>query len=111
MKKIIYILLTAFSLMVIINLMAPAPTLQHLDNSCTRYCHNVNCPHFQQNFKQYEHTLPMANTLRTLYSSNIQALKQNGLGMSYKQVNLFIYVFGFPLITIALAWGAFRKVG
>lgn len=109
MKKILLALILVTTLMVVVNQRAPSPTNQYIKTACTRYCHNVTCPHFQRNFTNYEHKLPMAEDLRRLYLANIQALKQNSVGLSYKQINLALYVIGFPVITLLLAWGAFRK--
>ena len=112
MKKrlLLVLFLIPISLMMMVNYTAKSPNNQHVKQICTRYCHNTTCPHFQQNFVKYEQTLPFATTFRNLYRNNIQVLKQNALGVNYQQMNVLIYVIGFPFITLLLAWGAFRKM-
>ena len=47
-------------------------------------------------------------TLR-LYEKNIALLKENKLGLTYKEINLLIYVVVFPILSGVMLWGVLRK--
>lgn len=96
-------------IMLVVNESASSATHQYLKERCTRHCHDKGCPHFQENFSTYQEQLPFADDFRQLYRENIQALKENSLGLNYRQINLLIYVVLFPLISLLLVWGAWRK--
>ena len=108
-KIISLLLLSAVLMMFVVNKQGQVPTNQYNVEECTRYCHNVACPHFKRNFDTYQNQLPIAKSFRETYWGNIRALKQNAIGLSYQQINLLIYIIGFPMLTSLLTWGAFRK--
>ena len=110
MMKLIFLLIgLTITIMVIVNVTSSSPTDQYIKERCTRYCHNKGCPHFRKNFSTYQDESPFFRSLHQLYWANIKALKQNGLGLTYQEVNLLLYVVIFPCVTVLLTWGALRK--
>jgi len=99
------IISTPFLLMVIVNENAVAPTFDFRETTCTRYCHNHACPHTMLE----EGVVAGNGVLAQVYNANIKWLKNNPFGMSYQEVNLAIYVIGFPGLMAFLLWGLIRK--
>ena len=99
MKYLILLFIGAGLVMIIINETAPKPTTVFQVERCTRYCHNHPCRHVSE----------IAPTIQKLYKANIIWLKNNPLGVSYKFMNLIVYVLTYPLLIIGLSWLAFRK--
>lgn len=102
-------LIIPFVVMVIVNSSLPKPSTKQNTQQCTRYCHNHSCLHFNQRFVKVKENIPDAEKLRKLYVGNIQWLHQNGIGLSYQNANLFIYVVLFPCLSLLLIWGLLRK--
>jgi hypothetical protein len=108
--RIIIILLMAglsFLLMVIVNETSGPSSIEYRKDKCTRYCHNNTCPHTLDKYRN--HSTPFIISLEKIYYENIHWLKNNGIGLSYKEMNLLLYVGLAPLITGLLFWGAMRK--
>ena len=101
------LLLTPFSIMVIVNETSNPPIDNFDQGQCTRYCHNIICKHTKEKYEANNNVI--INKLESIYFSNISWLRNNNLGLSYKEINLLIYVFGIPLMMILLLWGAIRK--
>ncbi|MEM1009929.1 MAG: hypothetical protein AAGJ35_13105 [Myxococcota bacterium] len=91
------------SVMVLVNRQAPEPTHQRLETRCSRFCHDRYCPHFEAKTGK-GHRL-----LRTLYKKNIALLKANGVGLTYEEANLLVYVVLAPMVLGLLFWLALRK--
>lgn len=97
MFKRLLIIVIPILLMILINESSEKNTHKFLKEKCTRHCHNISCKHHNTTgFKNY------------LYQKNILLLKQNNLGLSYKQVNILVYVIGFPLIILLLFFNLIR---
>ncbi len=75
------------------------------EEKCTRYCHNHPCTHSQLASPQ----TPYAKFFVKVYVLNIQWLKKNPLGLSYKEMNLLLYVCLFPLFVSFLLWALVRR--
>jgi len=104
MKNLVIIVgLILFSLAVIItvNETSPLPTRELSQKNCTRHCHDKGCIHYQE-----EEVSPF---LLSVYKQNIYWLKQNPFGLSYKEMNLLLYVIIAPFLIIVLLWGLIRK--
>ena len=111
MKKLLLylILITApFLIMFIVNTTTNNPTTKLLKNKCSRYCHNVTCAHTNATYEKYAGNW-FADTAKFLYTKNIIWLHNNPFGMSYKMINLVIYVFGLPLFMALLLGNLIRK--
>jgi hypothetical protein len=93
--------------MVIVNETSNPPIDNFDQGQCTRYCHNIICKHTKEKYEANNNVI--INKLESIYFSNISWLRNNNLGLSYKEINLLIYVFGIPLMMILLLWGAIRK--
>lgn len=104
--KIIGICLLIVGIVVLVNQSHPASTHRYEENRCTRYCHDHECPHFEQKLQAKNR---LAQQINPIYRRTIIGLQQNALGWSYKSINLFIFVFGLPLITAVLLWNLIRK--
>ncbi len=111
MKKIfiwVGFILAPFLIMFVVNESVNAPTTKNLKDKCTRYCHNVTCTHGNEIYEKYAGTW-FADTAKYLYSKNIIWLHNNPFGLSYRAINLVIYVFGLPLIMALLLGNIIRK--
>lgn len=76
------------------------------DYQCTRYCHDKGCIHYERNIGSNS---IFRKTAEKIYSKNIQLLHQNGMGLSYAEANLLIYVVLIPFFSAILLWGIIRK--
>ena len=105
--KTIFLFLVLFTLgsAILVNSFSAKPSFEYNKEQCTRYCHNKGCVHFQNSISNET----KGSTIVSLYWANIRWLKNNPLGLSYQQMNLFFYVFVTPLLVIVLLWGLFRK--
>ncbi|MFT5619048.1 MAG: hypothetical protein ACI85I_002285, partial [Arenicella sp.] len=50
-----------------------------------------------------------AKSARKLYFDNIRLLKNNGLGLTYKEMNLLVYVISYPILVLLLFWNVLPK--
>ena len=110
-RKAIFLLLvlSPFIIVIVVNSTMNKPTDLLLENQCSRYCHNNGCPHVESKLEKHATQYPMLSRLKGIYDMNIALLHQNGMGMSYQQANLFIYVLLLPSLMVLLLWGALRK--
>ena len=100
------LVLLPFLIMVVVNETSEAPTFSYYSKKCTRYCHNHGCLHV---YTKYDiHSKGYLKAMDSLYKANIQWLKHNGLGLSYAEINLLLYVIVLPLLMLLLLWGAVR---
>ena len=83
---------------------APLPH-SYASDRCTWHCHDKGCSHFLAN--QAQQVFPAG--FYRLYTSNIQWLKDNPLHLSYREMNILVYVILFPILLLGLLWGLFRK--
>ena len=74
---------------------------------CSRYCHTVKCIHFEKKLK--EAPSKWNQCIQKIYAWNINALKENSVGVSYQRINIYVYVLAFPLLMATLLWGIIRK--
>ena len=95
------IFITATAVIVGVNSIAPPPTHDRIGARCTRACHDKPCTHFDR--EQADQNLVW------LYTQNIALLKRNGLGLSYKEANLVVYVGVVPMTFFLLLWGVVRR--
>lgn len=112
MKKILIwltLIITPFLIMFVVNTSVNNPTTQNLEDKCSRYCHNVSCSHGNLAYEEYAGTW-VADTAKSLYTANILWLRKNSFGLSYRAVNLVIYVFGLPLLMAILLGNIIRKL-
>ena len=84
---------------IIVNETARKPSDKFEKEYCTRACHNHGCKHIEWNNK----------TILKMYSANIRWLKHNPLGISYKEMNVLLYVVLVPLLILLLIWNLMRK--
>ncbi|MCI5057825.1 MAG: hypothetical protein MRY83_17055 [Flavobacteriales bacterium] len=77
-------------------------------NQCSRYCHDKGCYHIEKKFSDStgENWFKLGSEV---YRKNILLLKNNGLGLSYKEINLLIYVLLLPIIAFLLLFNLVRK--
>jgi hypothetical protein len=108
-KNILILLLACFPfiLMVLVNETSEPYTFEYRKDKCTRYCHNHSCPHTTEKYKNNKSSTFSA--FEKIYTGNIGWLKNNGMGLSYKEINLLLYAGLTPLIMTLLLWGALRK--
>ncbi|MGK0389031.1 MAG: hypothetical protein ACI94Y_001765 [Maribacter sp.] len=76
---------------------------------CTRYCHDRSCQHSTITKEENVDNYPIIASAEKLYYANIRLLHHNGLGLSYAQANILIYVILIPLFSALLLWGIIRK--
>ena len=101
------LLVLPFIVMAMVNKLSEAPTSQYKKDKCSRYCHTISCKHVAEKYKNNESS--EMKTAADLYKSTIFLLRKNGLGLGYKEMNLFIYVGLAPLLMSVLLWTAIRK--
>ena len=109
-KKLLWftLILLPFIIMYIVNTSVNKPNTKNLPDKCTRYCHNVTCTHGNEIYEKYGGTW-FADTAKSLYTKNIVWLHDNPFGLSYRAINLIIYVFAMPLIMALLLGNIIRK--
>jgi glycine cleavage system regulatory protein len=95
--------------MFLVNASASEPGTEYLANRCSRYCHNHGCPHIEQKIEMHKGQYPILLKLKSIYDGNIALLHNNGMGLSYQQANLLIYVLLSPALMLILLWLAIRK--
>ena len=93
-------------LMAIVNGVHQTPPTGYLEDKCSRYCHNITCKHA---IEKQGTEKPMTKFTLRLYEKNIALLKENKLGLTYKEINLLIYVVVFPILSGVMLWGVLRK--
>jgi hypothetical protein len=76
---------------VIVNVLSPEPSSAYSPIKCTRYCHNHFCKH-----------KPAHSVFDKLYTSTIPTLKNNHLGLSYKEMNILVFVILWPATIVFL---------
>ncbi len=89
----------------LVNVFNEIPTVELKENECTRYCHNVECPHFLAETKS-QTVNPL---LQDLYRQNIEWLRNNPFGISYVEMNIVTYMITLPVLILLLIWGLVRK--
>ena len=99
-----------FLLMVVVNVSMGTPSSTYNATQCTRYCHDHGCAHVTVAIEGPVST-PFFRLARKLYVANIRWLHHNPFGMSYKEINLVIYVLILPLLGLVFLWGILRKRG
>ncbi len=101
MKSYLALLLIGLSLgalTLVVNKQAAAPTHARRAAECTRYCHDHGCPHASNPGEHQQiRTLAFA-----LYHANVRLLQEQPW-MSYREINLFVYVLLWPLLIAFLA--------
>ena len=100
------LILLPFLMMVIVNKVNQVPSDEFSETQCSRYCHNVACKHANEKFETEKQ---MGRIIHSFYKKNIALLKENKLGLTYKEINLLIYVFAFPALSGIMLWGVLRK--
>ena len=100
-RLLVIVAICIIALMTAVNTFAPVATHSHQTDQCTRYCHDVGCSHFDQTSS--------VTSLKTLYAANIHWLRNNPLGISYQQMNLLVYVIGFPTLWAILLLGIIKR--
>ena len=85
------------------------PTADYQVNQCSRYCYFKGCPHFAQKSTRDASTgILTPNKIQKWYEAHIRFLKNNPFGLSYRDANLLIYVFLFPIINLILIFKILR---
>jgi hypothetical protein len=97
-----------FLLLILVNTFSPQPGSLKDANKCSRYCHNKGCVHFEKKMNRENSSFLSTGAFR-FYRWNISALKNNFLGLSYRDMNLFLYVIFLPGIMIILCWTGFKN--
>jgi hypothetical protein len=103
-KSIFLMLICLVSFLFVVNWLAPKPQNSFNPEQCTRYCHNLGCKHSQS-----DEGNQFAKSARKLYFDNIRLLKNNGLGLTYKEMNLLVYVISYPILVLLLFWNVLPK--
>ncbi|MFL5753962.1 MAG: hypothetical protein ACJ76F_11185 [Bacteroidia bacterium] len=104
-----FIVLLPFVFLVLVNSFSSAPTFAYRVDQCTRYCHNKGCRHFNDKLSAEKNSSWLSKKAFEFYSWNISALKKNFLGISYRDMNLLLYVVFLPLLLLLLTYTGFRK--
>lgn len=107
--KYLLVILIPFVFLIVVNSFSSPPTYSYVEDKCSRYCHNQGCPHFEKKLKDGKNRLLSEPAFR-FYQWNISALKNNFLGISYRDMNLLLYVIFLPLLMVLLAYTGFKKV-
>ncbi len=107
-KLLILLLFCLLSFICLVNWLNPKTENTFNPEKCTRYCHSVNCQHSQGGKGMKDWSL-FAQSMGKLYFSNIRLLKNNGLGLSYQEMNLLIYVIIYPTLVLLLSWNLLPK--
>jgi len=111
MKKFLiwfFFLICPFLIMIVVNETANNPSKEYNSEICTRYCHNVTCEHGNELYEKHQGSW-FADFAKRTYTKNIVGLHNNPFGISYKSVNLLIYVFAWPLLMALLLGNLIRK--
>jgi hypothetical protein len=93
--------------MILVNESREVPVYEYNPSQCTRYCHNVGCIHTSQKYQQ--DSSPSVGKAIEAYRDVINWLGHNGSGLSYKEMNLALFVGFFPVGISLLLWGIIRK--
>ena len=93
--------------MILVNETREVPVREYDPNQCTRYCHDHGCVHSIQKYR-YNSTFFVAKVMPDYYAF-IHWLGHNGSGVSYKEMNLALFVGFFPGSIGLLLWGLIRK--
>ena len=92
---IISILLVAVLLpsvvVIAINESSPKPEKEFMADKCSRYCHDHGCSH-----------KPSDSVFNKIYSSTIYHLKHNPLNLSYKEMNILVFIVLWPLLMLIM---------
>jgi hypothetical protein len=108
--KYTFVILLPFVFLVLVNSFSPVPTFAYRVDKCTRYCHNKGCKHFNDKLSAKKNPTWLSKKAFGFYSWNISALKYNFLGISYRDMNLLLYVVFLSLLMLALIYTGFRKI-
>lgn len=79
------------------------------EKECTRYCHDKGCPHYVERQQGRRTSSSLLIFVEKLYTKNIKLLHNNGMGLSYVEANILIYVILIPFFSAILLWGIIRK--
>lgn len=107
MIRVLSLILFCVFVMVAVNEFCGKSDADYYPMSCSRYCHNNPCTHFQNRLNR-ENAL-FVDAYQIAYGENIQWLKDNPLGLSYRDMNILIYVILYPIMVLVLVWGIIRK--
>ena len=96
--------------MIIINEIPKVPERSHkyTNEYCTWYCHDVTCKHWKDSFK--EDGTAIKKMHKEIFDWYVKSLHANGLGLNYKDINLLVFIFGYPFIGSLLVWNLIRKI-
>lgn len=100
------LVITPFLIMVIVNEAREQPSAKK-EIKCSRYCHNHSCPHFRKKLKA--NPSDWNKKIKKSFDRDVTALHKNPLSLSYQNINILVYVLGFPTIMAILLWGVLRK--
>lgn len=87
--------------MILVNQLSPSPTPFYIKEQCSRYCHDKGCPHFQTNVKEGNR---ITLFFHAYHENVIQLLKNNPFGVSYKMMNILVFVIFFPFLILSLLY-------
>jgi hypothetical protein len=112
-KKIkIFLLIVASPLlfMVVVNecFDVPKRTDKYVPEQCTWYCHNVTCLHFKTSYEEKPSSFKKMN--KTIFDWYVTSLHGNTLNLNYRNINLLVFIFVYPLLGSLLVWNLIRKV-
>lgn len=91
--------------MIIVNTLMGTSHHGYDENECTRYCHDEGCVHYKERVAEND----INKNIEAIYYGNIKLLHNNGMGLSYAEANILIYVILIPLFSSLLLWGVIRK--
>ncbi|MEO0471599.1 MAG: hypothetical protein AAF206_18360 [Bacteroidota bacterium] len=75
---------------------------------CSRFCHDRYCPHWKDSTQSVK-SGSFYDLAQQAYDTNILWLRHNGLGLSYAEMNILVYLILFPILSLLLLWGLIRK--
>ena len=86
----------------------PVKSKNYSKRNCTRYCHDVTCLHYKASFKT-DPTIYKKNN-KAIFDWYLTSLHANKLGLNYRNINLLVFVVGYPFLASLLLWNLIRNI-
>jgi hypothetical protein len=108
-RTFLIIVASPFLFMIFINEITNVPnrTNRHIDEYCTWHCHNVSCIHWKKSYA--ENSTSIKKIHKNIFDWYVTSLHGNGFGLNYKNINLLIFIIGYPAVGSLLVWNLIRK--
>lgn len=104
------ILASPFLFVVAINEIPQVPDRSHKykAENCTWYCHDITCRHWKDSYKDNPTRLKKMH--KDIFAWIVRNLHENPGDVSYREINILVYIMGYPIICGLLVWNLVRKI-